>query len=987
MKKTVRTLSMLLTMAVLMAMFSIGVTVNAASAKITYTFSGQQAAEAGYAEGTITFTADTDGTYRLYWSDDEKALDGYNRIAKFTLSAGKSQSVSLGYHTVIPSGATKIIACTEGTAVSGAKAVYDIPAEKQFSTDSGRLLYKFTSFSDVHIDKGSLWYVDAETHLKEGLQYSVDKGSDYIIISGDVVTNDSGPDKEWTAYQKILSQSAFVNPVWESDGNHDMRQGVESGLKSFIRGSGIDSTKETFDSGKSYFYKVEEKTGDLFLFMSLELNKSPSQAEEFTDEQIAWATRLIEEYTAKGVNIFLVQHSPIKGFGAGDRMSKPYYSGMLNPDHSSTQKLKALLQKYHDIVWVSGHTHEDFEMNYNYSDENGTAAHMLHIPSLAGSTKANADDTGLDRNNGKGFNSQAYFTEVYENKIVYYGVNISDGTIYPKYSYIIDSPRKKSGAVFNTEKQITLSGTTVSLSSKLSEVSSILSTFYNYASYDQYQALKKLYYTYKGQTTADQSIVTAFDEAITALKAIIAHVTGHEIYSVGHEYYFENNLSWSKVYAYAWTGSNNNGTWPGVQLSKSGSYNGHDLYRVTFAEDGQYQNLIFSDGTNQTVDICLSSYQYNTFRTNGTSDGKYKVKNYSQSTGTEEEEEENGEYAVLYYISGSHDWSDTSTLMKKNGEGLYEYTMTAKDSTNISLSLYDKKNKTYKSLSESASIVYQAGLTSQYTLSTMSSRGKSLTFSGLEKDNTIRLSYDPKTNVLTVRTEELPSSDPVNTAALAADTVILGEKIIVNLSAEEGTAPYTYSVSYKKATGTKWTVKQTDGTNTRVAIVPASAVDYQVLVAVTDNTGKTAEKTLTCHVTPALANQSTLSAKKIVIGQKITVNAAASGGAGNYQYAVFFRKATADQWVAAQSFSTNQTVSIKPSAAQDYEVYVKVKDSKGTIVKKYFTVAVSPKLSNTSTISAESIQKGESVTVNASSEGGLPKYTYGVYYKKLTSEK
>ncbi len=62
-----------------------------------------------------------------------------------------------------------------------------------------------------------------------------------------------------------------------------------------------------------------------------------------------------------------------------------------------------------------------------------------------------------------------------------------------------------------------------------------------------------------------------------------------------------------------------------------------------------------------------------------------------------------------------------------------------------------------------------------------------------------------------------------------------------------------------------------------------------------------------------------------------------------------------------------------------------VKDKTGTVAEKYFTLNVkNPKLVNTSTISAQEVQKGSSVTVNCSAEGGKAGYTYAVYYKRKT---
>ena len=66
----------------------------------------------------------------------------------------------------------------------------------------------------------------------------------------------------------------------------------------------------------------------------------------------------------------------------------------------------------------------------------------------------------------------------------------------------------------------------------------------------------------------------------------------------------------------------------------------------------------------------------------------------------------------------------------------------------------------------------------------------------------------------------------------------------------------------------------------------------------------------------------------------------------------------------------------------NYDICVKVKDNDGTIQKKYFTVSVYNGLTNTSTISTNSLPLGSSTTVKASGSGGKGNYTYAVYYKR-----
>ena len=89
-----------------------------------------------------------------------------------------------------------------------------------------------------------------------------------------------------------------------------------------------------------------------------------------------------------------------------------------------------------------------------------------------------------------------------------------------------------------------------------------------------------------------------------------------------------------------------------------------------------------------------------------------------------------------------------------------------------------------------------------------------------------------------------------------------------------------------------------------------------------------------------LKNISTISAEKIKKGDKITVNSSATGGAGDYIYAVYYKQKSQTKWTTKQDFNANSVVSIKPAKATDYEICVKVKDKDGTIAKQYFELKV-----------------------------------------------
>ena len=540
---------------------------------IAYQFTGTDADTPGYAEGTITFTPADEGKYNLYWADDEKALEGYYEIDSMTLAAGETGTFEFDYHTAIPADAKKIIAVkaddtgdfAEYPSVADAYSVYDVPENKQLPYSPEDSLYTFNSYSDIHIDAGD-FYVNASKHWEAALKYASDKGTDFIVTSGDSVTNASGPKKEWDIYEQILADSDYDNPVYESNGNHDMRTGVQSGNKEFVRASGTDNTKENYDANKPYYYVTEPTTGDMFIFMALENSSDPSSCDEFSEEQLEWVSKLLAENYGKGYNIYLIQHSPINGYGAGDDMDNPYYKAHLSTSNITTVRFKALMDKYPNIIWMSGHTHEDFNMGYNYSNEDGTACNMIHNPSVAGPTHPSSSSHSLDYTFYDGL-SQGYYVEVYDGNVIYYGANLCDEKIYPAYSYIMQGSRHSSIEETNATTQATTSGTTA----------------------------------VTGSTLPDGV------ETVT--------------------YYYVNTTKWESVDCYGWSDADTSTcVWPGYGCSYcSTDEYGNDIYCAEVPASFQY--IIFNNAGNkkQTVDITLDGTN-NCFTPDGTTtSGKYNV--------------------------------------------------------------------------------------------------------------------------------------------------------------------------------------------------------------------------------------------------------------------------------------------------------------------------------------------------------------------------
>lgn len=74
--------------------------------------------------------------------------------------------------------------------------------------------------------------------------------------------------------------------------------------------------------------------------------------------------------------------------------------------------------------------------------------------------------------------------------------------------------------------------------------------------------------------------------------------------------YCINSANWSQMWAYAWTGSDQVATWPGVVMDETDMVapNGAKVYSITFAKE--YENIIFSDSDIQTDNLVLYADKY-----------------------------------------------------------------------------------------------------------------------------------------------------------------------------------------------------------------------------------------------------------------------------------------------------------------------------------------------------------------------------------------
>ena len=181
-----------------------------------------------------------------------------------------------------------------------------------------------------------------------------------------------------------------------------------------------------------------------------------------------------------------------------------------------------------------------------------------------------------------------------------------------------------------------------------------------------------------------------------------------------------------------------------------------------------------------------------------------------------------------------------------------------------------------------------------------------------------------------------------NASTISATAIKKGQTVTMTAKATGGTAPYKYRYFCKPEGASGWTALTGTTTATSYTHKPARAITYQYAVKVADSKGKTSTKYFTVKVSaPAtLKNASTISATAIKKGQTVTMTAKATGGTAPYKYRYFCKPEGASGWTALTRTTTATSYTHKPARAISYQYAVKVADSTGKTVTKYFTVNV-----------------------------------------------
>ncbi len=426
--------------------------------RMTYTFEGAHAEDAGFAEGTVTLTPTEEATadsgwYLLYFADGNGLLAGYDALAAVPVT-GDTVSYTVKKGTLLPPAADRLAVFESKTEYADTPPAYDtragvirLPQEKRLPTADASLT--FAAVADVHMNYEAHGR-GAYRKWEEALNTFAALGMDRVIVAGDMTGDEfeGTLDAQYKTYLDIIKRSDFpLARIHECIGNHG---NTEAGRRQFVyytSGKNEDRPK----NGSPWFsLMLENENGGrdtLFLFMAQEL-KAPgdsAQYDNFSKEQIDWLEEMLETHDDGNTNLFLVEHSPFLHYGPGDRLGGTYTSMVtFKPYYVQTMRLKKLLEKHRTVIHLSGHTHLSLYDGENYSDEDGTSCRMIHISSTCQPKTYRNEEQKLLGGDGRcdvspDYGSEAYTVEVREDCILFTGRNLSTGTVIPSASYILET--------------------------------------------------------------------------------------------------------------------------------------------------------------------------------------------------------------------------------------------------------------------------------------------------------------------------------------------------------------------------------------------------------------------------------------------------------------------------------------------------------------------------------------------------------------------
>ena len=309
------------------------------------------------------------------------------------------------------------------------KKIGYIPLGNLALPNVGRKLYSFGALSDIHL--GS---TDSDTDFERALTYynEVEK-VDLICVCGDL-TNFGRVD-EYQHYKDMVDAYSPNTPVRAITGNHDCSERVDPNM------TWCPETAITLDNnaivpytGNPLFYSFEQGNDVFVMVGNRRWEYGYANDDPFSVEELQWLYDTLESNRNK--REFLIEHV-LAYESSGDALGLYPHTKLANKTESKA--FKSLLQHYHNVIWMHGHSHMRFNLQkYSFmaNYDNVFGCHSVHIPSITIPRQVNQNWSEMETYTE---GSEGYVVDVYENGIHLRGRDFVKEEFLPIASYWLDT--------------------------------------------------------------------------------------------------------------------------------------------------------------------------------------------------------------------------------------------------------------------------------------------------------------------------------------------------------------------------------------------------------------------------------------------------------------------------------------------------------------------------------------------------------------------
>ena len=395
-----------------------------------------------------------EGDVVLYWADaNGKPLEGYTALAKHIIDKNII-TFDMYPYTVIPEGAAGLVAYVGSYKKVGSEGYFiKLPdgCQTYGSLDNGDYT-EFQIVSDTHI------YSPDVTHYSDGSEkldntqaknYSNSHfqtmladiaqnstSSTGIFIVGDVTNN--GFQEEFDMFHTLYNESqttlgVTLPQVYVTLGNHDSYAHADiAPFISFANSLGADITADApyyarEVAGYTYIFLAGDNSDYYGRTTGINPDMINCTSAEISDEQLAWLDAQLAENEKNNPDkpVFILLHQQLYQSIFGTFNSP---SGVVNSD-----EVKAILSKYNNVIYLSGHTHHELNTQDNISGGHENLPVVINTSSLNYPwtfyrSQGGATVAGV---------AEGYYVRVYDDKTVFLGRNFTIGEWVPDATYII----------------------------------------------------------------------------------------------------------------------------------------------------------------------------------------------------------------------------------------------------------------------------------------------------------------------------------------------------------------------------------------------------------------------------------------------------------------------------------------------------------------------------------------------------------------------